>query len=305
MRIETVYSAEEITELAKARFKEERALNHLEGWFLAREIAMECDRTFASEPDCIRIGRTLVEVMTRIPLTLGDYHLFAGSQDDAFARSYALINPSFEVKSFEGYCDPVQVFGDISPIGDITAERIEHVKDYYSKNDFAKTLTAAYASAETYTEEVIFFMEQVTGHVVPDVRDYLKRGALAVRRDIEKKQDETDDAQKKQYYEAMKYSIDALLVLAGRYQQMAQEKADASEGKTKERYQLMADTLQKVPAYGAGDLYEAIQSFILIWQNMTVEQTPNPFALSVGNADRIFEPYRAAEDTGRDMTAAL
>ena len=47
MRIETVYSAEEITELAKARFKEERALNHLEGWFLAREIAMECDRTFA------------------------------------------------------------------------------------------------------------------------------------------------------------------------------------------------------------------------------------------------------------------
>ena len=305
MRIETVYSAEEITELAKARFKEERAVNRLEGWFLAREIAMECDRTFASEPDCIRIGRTLVEVMTRIPLTLGDYHLFAGSQDDAFARSYALINPSFEVKSFEGYCDPVQVFGDISPIGDITAERIEHVKDYYSKNDFAKTLTAAYASAETYTEEVIFFMEQVTGHVVPDVRDYLKRGALAVRRDIEKKQDETDDAQKKQYYEAMKYSIDALLVLAGRYQQMAQEKADASEGKTKERYQLMADTLQKVPAYGAGDLYEAIQSFILIWQNMTVEQTPNPFALSVGNADRIFEPYRAAEDTGRDMTAAL
>ena len=305
MRIETVYSAEEITELAKARFKEERALNHLEGWFLAREIAMECDRTFASEPDCIRIGRTLVEVMTRIPLTLGDYHLFAGSQDDAFARSYALINPSFEVKSFEGYCDPVQVFGDISPIGDITAERIEHVKHYYSKNDFAKTLTAAYASAATYTEEVIFFMEQVTGHVVPDVRDYLKRGALAVRRDIEKKQEETDDAQKKQYYEAMKYSIDALLVLAGRYQQMAQEKADASEGKTKERYQLMADTLQKVPAYGAGDLYEAIQSFILIWQNMTVEQTPNPFALSVGNADRIFEPYRATEDTGRDMTAAL
>ena len=122
MRIETVYSAEEITELAKARFKEERALNHLEGWFLARELAMECDRTFASEPDCIRIGRTLVEVMTRIPLTLGDYHLFAGSQDDAFARSYALINPSFEVKSFEGYCDPVQVFGDISPIGDIRGD---------------------------------------------------------------------------------------------------------------------------------------------------------------------------------------
>ncbi len=38
---------------------------------------------------------------------------------------------------------------------------------------------------------------------------------------------------------------------------------------------------------------------------MCLEQTPNPYAFSVGNADRIFEPYRSKEDTGRDMTAAL
>ena len=43
MKIEQIYSAEELTELAKARFQEERSLDHLEGWFLAREIAMECD----------------------------------------------------------------------------------------------------------------------------------------------------------------------------------------------------------------------------------------------------------------------
>ena len=132
MLIESICSPEEITALAKDRFREERSLNHLEGWFLAREIAMECDKTFADDPDCIRIGKTLIEVMKRIPLTLGDYHVFAGTQDDAFARSYALINPSFEVKSFEGYCDPVAVFSDIDPIGDITAERIEvhHCQKY-------------------------------------------------------------------------------------------------------------------------------------------------------------------------------
>lgn len=305
MKVESIYSSEEITKLAKERFREERSLNHLEGWFRAREIAMECDEKYKADPDSIRIGKTLIEIMERIPLSLGEYHLFAGTQDDAFARSYALINPSFEVKSFEGYCDPVEVFGDIDPTDDITEERIAHVKEYYSRNDFAKALTEAYTPAEPYTEEVIFFMEQVTGHVIPDVRDYLKRGVLEIREEIERRREEASDPRKKEYYEAMKYSTDALLILAGRYRDIAIEKALRSDGKTRERFELMAKTLEKVPAHGAENLYEAIQAFILIWQTMTVEQTPNPFALSVGNADRIFEPYRAAEDTGRDMTAAL
>ena len=65
----------------------------------------------------------------------------------------------------------------------------------------------------------------------------------------------------------------------------------------------MERTLRKVPEHGADDLYEAIQSFMIIWQIMCLEQTPNPFAFSVGNADRIFEPYRNGLD--RDTTAAL
>lgn len=301
MNIERIYTAEALTELAKARFREERALDHLEGWFLAREIAMECDETFKAEPDCVRIAKTLLEVVRRIPLSLGDYHVFAGTQDDAFARSYALINPAFTVKSFAGYCDPVAVFGDIDPIGDITAERIERVKAYYSKNDFARALTAAYAPVEKLTGEAVFFLEQVTGHVVPDVREYLRVGAEGILREL----DEKAIPEKRDYYEAMRVSVEALLLLAKRYRGLALEKAAASEGDVKERFALMAETLERVPARGARNLYEAIQSFLLIWQLMTLEQTPNPFAFSVGNADRIFEPYRAMEDTGRDMTAAL
>ena len=281
MKIQEIYDANEITELAKERFQEERALNHLEGWFLAREIAMECDETFKEEPDCLRIAKRLVEVMKRIPLTLGDYHVFAGTQDDAFARSYALINPAFQVSSFSGYCDPTAVFGDIDPIGDITQKRIAKVKDYYAKNEFAKALTAAYAPAEKYTGEAVFFIEQVTGHVIPDVRHLLEKGALFVQNEISEKQAQTEDEGKKQYYEAMKISISAMLILAERYAVMAEEKAAQSTGKAKERYTLMAETLKKVPANGARNLYEAIQSFNLIWQTMTVEQTPNPFAFSV------------------------
>ncbi|MBS5430818.1 MAG: hypothetical protein KHX75_07030 [Lachnospiraceae bacterium] len=304
MEIKAVLNAQKITELAKERFKEERSLNHLEGWFLAKEIQRECDEKFKDDPDCIRIAKTQVEVMKRIPLSLGDYHVFAGTQDDSFARSYALINPAFTVDSFSGYCDPVAVFGDIDPIGDITQERIDDLKEYNNHTKFADTLRHAYDLAGDDTSEAIYFIEQVTGHLIPDVRPMLAGGTESIRAQIEKNQAACGD-DRKDYFEAMKISLDALEVLVDRYAALAEEKEAAASGEAKERYRLMKDTLKKVPRHGADDLFEAIQSFILIWQTMCLEQTPNPFAFSVGNADRIFEPYRAKTNMSREVAASL
>lgn len=305
MRIEEILTAQEITDLAKERFKEERATDHLEGWFLAKEIMRECDEKFKDDVDSIRIARTLVEVAKRIPLWLSDYHIFAGTQDDAFARSYALINPAFSVDSFSGYCDPVAVFGDIDPIGDITQERIANLKEYNSNTEFAKALCKAYDIAGDNTSEAIYFIEQVTGHLIPDMRGALRDGVESMKEQIADHQAKATDKKKQDYYTAMNISLDAVLVIADRYADMAREKANKLNGKDKERFLIMSETLRKVPRYGAKNLYEAIQSFILMWQVMCLEQTPNPYAFSVGNADRIFEPYRSAEDTDRDMTAAL
>ena len=304
MEIKAVLNAQKITELAKERFKEERSLNHLEGWFLAKEIQRECDEKFKDDPDCIRIAKTQVEVMKRIPLSLGDYHVFAGTQDDSFARSYALINPAFTVDSFSGYCDPVAVFGDIDPIGDITQERIDDLKEYNNHTKFADALRHAYDLAGDDTSEAIYFIEQVTGHLIPDVRPMLAGGTESIRAQIEKNQ-AACGGDRKDYFEAMKISLDALEVLVDRYAALAEEKEAAASGEAKERYHLMKDTLKKVPRHGADDLFEAIQSFILIWQTMCLEQTPNPFAFSVGNADRIFEPYRAKTNMSREVAASL
>ena len=84
---------------------------------------------------------------------------------------------------------------------------------------------------------------------------------------------------------------------------MAAEQKKTASPERREQLEIMERTLRKVPEHGADDLYEAIQSFMIIWQIMCLEQTPNPFAFSVGNADRIFEPYRNGLD--RDTTAAL
>lgn len=303
--LENGLSAKKITDLAKKRFQEERSIDHLEGWFLAKEIMRRCDEEFKNEPDSIRISKTLKEVARELPLWISDYHMFAGTQDDAFARSYALINPAFTVDSFSGYCDPVAVFGDIDPIGDITRERIDSLKAYNNQTQFADTLRKAYDIAGDSTSEAIFFIEQVTGHLIPDMRPLLKYGVQGVKDEIHRNMEKETDEEKRVYFQAMDIALDAVLILAERYAELAQKKYEKAGPQEKPRYSLMAETLRKVPREGAKNLYEAIQSFLLIWQTMCLEQAPNPFAFSVGNADRIFEPYRAMEQTDRETAAAL
>lgn len=298
--------AAKITELARKRFQEERQINHLEGWFLAKEIQRSCDEEYKGLLDCIRIAKTQVRVAEEIPLWISDYSIFAGTQDDAFARSYALINPAFRVDSFKGYCDPAAVFGDIEPAGEITRERIDALKAYNEQTPFAKAMKHANALAGDLASEAIFFFEQVSGHLIPDVRPLLKDGIRGVKKRIAENRAKETDPSKQSYFDAMDIALDAALVYARRYRALAHEKAQAAKDEpTRERFQRMEAALGKVPEQGAENLFEAIQSFLLLWQTMCMEQTPNPYAFSVGNADRIFEPYRAKEDTGRELAAAL
>ena len=103
--------------------------------------------------------------------------------------------------------------------------------------------------------------------------------------------------------EPMKIALESVLVLAKRYKALAESQLTSATVERKAQLELIIKTLDKVPANGAENLYEAIQMFILLWQVMCLEQAPNPFAFSVGNADRIFEPYR--NGASREYTASL
>ena len=69
----------------------------------------------------------------------------------------------------------------------------------------------------TPPKEVVFFVEQVTGHVIPDVRQFLAIGAEGILEKLEENQAACADDKKKTYYEAMKISVQAMLILAERY----------------------------------------------------------------------------------------
>ena len=292
------------TEKAKLLFKEERAINHLEGWFIVKETEQKADEKYSDLVPTRRAAEKFRKAVKVLPLSISDNAIFAGTQRDAFARSYALINPSFRVETFAGYCDPTAVYDDITPTEEFTKERIDALRELDKKTDYVKALSQVYEKCETLTGEVAFFIEQVTGHLIPDMRYALKNGIKAMLNDIEEKQ---KTANKDQYenYEAMKVALDCALILAKRYKEIAEEKLAIAEGERKDELKLLVDTLEKVPENGAETLYEAIQSFIILWETMCLEQAPNPFAFSVGNADRIFEPYRAKDNLSREETAAL
>ncbi len=292
------------TEKAKLLFKEERAINHLEGWFIVKETEQKADEKYCTLPPMRRAAEKFREAVKVLPLSISDYAIFAGTQRDAFARSYALINPSFRVETFAGYCDPTAVYDDIDPTEEFPKERIEALRELDKQTDYVKTLSAVYKDCEKLTGEVAFFVEQVTGHLIPDMRYTLKYGIKKMLSDIEEKQ-KTANNEQKDNYEAMKIALDCALILAKRYKAIAEEKLAVAEGERKEELTLLVNTLSKVPENGAETLYEAIQSFIILWETMCLEQAPNPFAFSVGNADRIFEPYRANDNLSREEAAAL
>ncbi len=292
------------TEKAKLLFKEERAIDHLEGWFIIKEAEQKADEKYRSLPPMKRAAEKFREAVKILPLSISDHGIFAGTQRDAFARSYALINPSFRVETFAGYCDPTAVYDDIDPTEEFPKERIEALRELDKETDYVKTLSAVYKECENLTGEVAFFVEQVTGHLIPGMRYALKHGIKRMLSDIEEKQKSADHEQKDNY-DAMKIALECALILAKRYKEIAEEKLSVAEGERKEELQLLVDTLAKVPENGADTLYEALQSFIILWETMCLEQAPNPFAFSVGNADRIFEPYRAKDGLSRAETAAL
>ncbi|HRR36463.1 MAG TPA: hypothetical protein P5535_05285 [Clostridia bacterium] len=97
MNVYEVYTQKVIDDKASLLFKEERSLKRLDGWFLAREIVCDTHEELKDLPKELRAAYEIKNIITNIPLGISENNIFAGTQRDAFARSYALINPSFRV----------------------------------------------------------------------------------------------------------------------------------------------------------------------------------------------------------------
>lgn len=307
MELFTACTPEGLSQKAKALYQEERE-NHkiLNGWFLSCEIVSDMDDSLQESWPELRAAAELEAVVERLPIEISDNAILAGTQRDAFAASYALINPAFRVETFRGYCDPLEVYDYATPTADVTQERISAMRAKAAQSPYVKALNRVYQDNEEYTDEVAFFIEGVTGHMIPDFRPALKNGVRALMEGIDRKIAAGGlDENKERNLKAMRKSLACAITLAGRYADLAKKQMETAEPQRKKELEQMEKTLRRVPEYGARSLLEALQSYVILWQVMCLEQAPNPFAFSVGNADRIFEPYRAMDNLSREEAAAL
>lgn len=307
MNLFTLISPKALTEKAKNLYLEERQTHKiLNGWFLAKEIAADVDAATAETHPELRAAEELEAIIEKLPLELSDHAILAGTQRDAFAASYALINPAFRVETFRGYCDPLEVYDYATPHAEVTEERIAAMRARYAETPYVKALNKVYSACEEYTDEVAFFVEQVTGHMIPDFQPALKAGVRALMEGIDAKLAAGGlTAKQEKNLQAMKRSLRCAITLAHRYADLAKTQQATADAQRRAELELMEHILRKVPEFGADTLQEAMQSYVLLWQIMCLEQAPNPFAFSVGNADRIFEPYRAKDGLSREQAAAL
>lgn len=307
MELYKILTPEALTKKAKSLYYEERKEHGvLNGWFLSREIAARADAEMGETAPELRAAGELEQIVEELPIELSENAILAGTQRDAFAASYALINPAFQVETFRGYCDPLEVYDYATPEGEITKERIAAMRSHAAASENVRALSAVYQEFGEYTDEVAFFVEQVTGHMIPDFRPALRHGVRALIEEIDKKLEKgVLDRKHTENLTAMKRSLNCAIRLAQRYAALTHTQQQTADEARKAELELMERTLRRVPEYGAESLLDAMQSYVLLWQVMCLEQAPNPFAFSVGNADRIFEPYRAMEGLSREEAAAL
>lgn len=291
----SIYKRGRLTEMAKALYQEERQIKRLDGWFIVKETEMENSEKYAGLHEEIKKAYLLCDVLKVLPLSLSENAVFVGTQRDAFAKSYALINPSFTVEGFSGYCDPMAIYNDIEPNEEFTEERIDKVRAFTSKTKMVEMLNSTYSKAEDYTKEVIFFVEQVTGHIIPDFRCALKHGVDKLIEEANKNQGE--------FYQATAIALGGVKILIDRYLELIGEQKKTCGKERLAQLELLEKALNNIRSGGASNLYEAMQLYLLLWEIMCIEQAPNPYAFSLGNADRIFEPYR--KDLSREEAAEL
>lgn len=106
----------------------------------------------------------------------------------------------------------------------------------------------------------------------PDYEKILRHGLLFFREKL------TDS----DYHKAMRLSIDAVLALTARYQALARERGDT----------VLAQTLSRVPAYGARTYREALQSLRIVHYALWCE---GDYHNTLGRFDQYMMPYLAAD----------
>ncbi len=293
-----------------------------DNWFLLEEIKMKSYLETGGLPLPIRRARMLEKLLSDMPISIEPNDLLVGTLDDIFATSYDLFKSGLE--EFDGYLGYCSIYGEVE--GAFPQERIDKVRVFWLNEEYERTRNSHFTPEEqVWMNEAVFFVEPVTGHVIFDAPTVLAEGYSGILARVEemleaeergreltqRRRGAENDEEKRLFYEAVRIALRAAMGFAQRYSDLAASRASRGTGvppvknhgqdahATEELLEI-SRILKKVPAGPAESFYEAVQSFWLTYVIMHIEQTPNPYAFSLGRVDQFLYPYyRKDKDAGR------
>lgn len=147
-----------------------------------------------------------------------------------------------------------------------------------------------------------FFLINETGgigHLIPDYEMLINTGleAVIVQAKI-KMRNLTAEHEKYHFYQAVQIICAAVIKMAHKYAEEATKLAEAEHDTTRKAELLqIAENLKRVPARGAGNLHEALQSIWMVHTALTLEGLDN--GISFGRMDQYLYPfYKRDIETG-------
>jgi formate C-acetyltransferase len=150
--------------------------------------------------------------------------------------------------------------------------------------------------------------ENGLGHVMPDFSKVIDKGLNAIKKQAEQLLSdlqlwEADAQRKREFYEAVIISCDAVIAFANRYADEAERMAGMEEDPVRKAELLeISNTCRIVPEYPAQNLQQALQS--LWFMQLLLQVMDNGVSISPGRIDQWLYCYYESEVLERDKTKA-
>ena len=165
--------------------------------------------------------------------------------------------------------------------------------------EYCRKMTGNSLSQQLDEVWVLYFMwkTQTISHTIPDFPEVLKYGLDKIKTEAEKKQQLTDNQEKKDYYQGMQLALQGVIDYANKLSKKASHLAKKIDLGTasplikqrKKELEDLARICKKVPANPAETFWEAINAVWITW--VCLHQENMNAGLSLGRLDKWLQPY--------------
>lgn len=252
-----------------------------------------------NEPMIIQRAKAFAHILENIPIVIREDELVVGST--TIAPRGCQTYPEFSYEWLEAEFDTVATRSADPFYISEEAKREIREADRYWKGKTTSELATAYMEPETisamahnmFTPGNYFY--NGVGHVTVQYEKVLAIGFEGIRKEAEKLLAEADlgdgdYAKKSRFLKAVMISCDAAVTYAKRYAALAGQMAEACKDPVRRaELQKISENCSKVPEKGAGNFYEACQSFWFVQQLLQIESSGH--SISPGRFDQYMYPY--------------